>query len=145
MTSLEFLVSKFGTVEGDHIWQYTLNKPGSTIRIEPASVIKLVTALRELQTGYDAARAAPAAVAAEPVAWMRDWDVYDPSNSGPEFSHTKKKKSEGWAPLYTAQPVAQGTTTDEIDVPYQCPYFGPSPHRDVWLAGWYACKAQQNT
>ena len=30
----------------------------------------------------------------EPVAWMRDWDVYDPSNSGPEFSHTKKSK--GW-------------------------------------------------
>ena len=42
--------------------------------------------------------------------------------------------SQGQAP-------AQGATTDEVDVPHQCPYFGPSPHRDVWLAGWYAARA----
>lgn len=51
------------------------------------------------------AQPAPQQEAQEPVAWMRDWDVYDPSNSGPEFSHTKKKKSEGWVPLYAAQEV----------------------------------------
>lgn len=51
----------------------------------------------------------------EVVAWMRDWDVYDPSNSGPEFSHTKKKKSEGWVPLYTVPqplPASQGDALD---------------------------------
>ena len=50
----------------------------------------------------------------EPVAWMRDWDVYDPSNSGPEFSHTKKSK--GWVPLYTAPPNAEisGRSSDGL-------------------------------
>lgn len=43
----------------------------------------------------------------EPVAWMRDWDVYDPTNSGPEFSHTKKERSKGWVPLYTAPPPVE--------------------------------------
>lgn len=39
------------------------------------------------------------------------------------------------------QAPAQGATADEVDVPHQCPYFGTSPHRDVWLAGWYAARA----
>ena len=57
-----------------------------------------------------------------------------------------------WAPLpqlsdYTPQPAtqpapaAQGYAPEVLDVPDQCPYFGPSPHRDVWLAGWYAARA----
>ena len=50
----------------------------------------------------------PPAHSGEPVAWMRDWDVYDPSNSGPEFSHTKKQKSKGWVPLYTAPASGAG-------------------------------------
>ena len=40
-------------------------------------------------------------------------------------------------------PASQVDTTDVVDVPDQCPYFGPSPHRDVWLAGWYAASAAQ--
>lgn len=38
-------------------------------------------------------------------------------------------------------PAAQGDAPDAVDVPDQCPYFGPSPHRDVWLDGWYAAIA----
>jgi len=39
--------------------------------------------------------------------------------------------------------AAKGDIPDVVDVPDQCPYFGPSPHRDVWLAGWYAARAAQ--
>ena len=57
----------------------------------------------------------------EPVAWMRDWDVYDPTNSGPELSHTKKERSKGWVPLYTTPPpVGRGPLTPEqIDSAYR--------------------------
>ena len=43
-----------------------------------------------------------------------------------------------------AQPVpaSYGNVTEVLDIPDKCPYFGPSPHRDVWLAGWYAARKQ---
>lgn len=54
-----------------------------------------------------AAAPQPPAEAQGPVAWMRDLDIYDPTNSGPEFSHKQKKKSEGWVPLYPAPQQTQ--------------------------------------
>ena len=53
-----------------------------------------------------------------------------------EIELLRARSAEPGAALAT-----QGATTDEVDVPHQCPYFGPSPHRDVWLAGWYAARA----
>lgn len=32
--------------------------------------------------------------------------------------------------------------TEVVEVPHECPYFGPSPARDAWLAGWEAREAQ---
>lgn len=56
----------------------------------------------------------------------------------------ERKRHEVHYP-YTApqpSPAVQGDIPDVVDVPDQCPYFGPSPHRDVWLAGWYAARKQ---
>lgn len=41
-------------------------------------------------------------------------------------------------------PVAWCELPEVLDIPDQCPYFGPSPHRDVWLDGWYARAAQKS-
>lgn len=112
MTSLEFLVSKFGTVDGDKLWRLANNKAGDVA--DYIDVRKLVTELMNLQAGYAAAR----------------------------LEIESLRASHKQAPAQPA-PHLQGATTDEVDVPYQCPYFGPSPHRDVWLAGWYACKVRE--
>lgn len=39
-------------------------------------------------------------------------------------------------------PASHGNVTEVLDIPDQCPYSGPSSHRDVWLAGWYAARKQ---
>jgi uncharacterized protein YbaA (DUF1428 family) len=50
----------------------------------------------------------------EPVAWMFDWDVYDPTNSGPDFSQTKPNDGKTWTPLYTHPPRREWQSlTDE--------------------------------
>ena len=35
----------------------------------------------------------------------------------------------------------QQEAQEPVEIPAKCPYFGPSPHRDVWLEGWYAACA----
>ena len=35
---------------------------------------------------------------------MFDWDVYDPTNLGPDFSQTKPNDGKTWTPLYTHPP-----------------------------------------
>ena len=40
-----------------------------------------------------------------------------------------------------AQPIPQQGVQEPVEIPAKCPYFGPSPHRDVWLEGWYAACA----
>lgn len=37
----------------------------------------------------------------------------------------------------------QQEAQESVEIPAKCPYFGPSPHRDVWLEGWYAACAAQ--
>lgn len=54
MTSLEFLVSKFGAAAGDRLWKLANNKAG--LVVDHADVRKLVTELLTLQAGYAAAR-----------------------------------------------------------------------------------------
>lgn len=52
--------------------------------------------------------------------------------------------STGQAPAQAAPATVVGDAPEVLDIPDQCPYFGPSPHREVWLEGWYAaCAAQK--
>ena len=37
----------------------------------------------------------------------------------------------------------QQEAQESVEIPAKCPYFGPSPHQDVWLEGWYAACAAQ--
>jgi hypothetical protein len=61
-----------------------------------------------------ALKAALAQQEQEPVAWMFDWDVYDPTNSGPDFSQTKPNDGKTWTPLYTHPPRREWQSlTDE--------------------------------
>lgn len=48
----------------------------------------------------------------------------------------------GFEPAPQPLPASQGDEPEVLDIPDQCPYYGPSPHRDVWLAGWYAARNQ---
>lgn len=45
-------------------------------------------------------------------------------------------------PAPQTSPASHGNVTEVLDIPDQCPYSGPSSHRDVWLAGWYAARRQ---
>jgi hypothetical protein len=56
----------------------------------------------------------------EPYGWVFDRDVYDPTNSGPDFSYAAPKDGEDkedWIPLYTTPLTAQrewvGLTREE--------------------------------
>lgn len=44
--------------------------------------------------------------------------------------------------LIDAARASHGDVTEVLGIPDQCPYSGPSSHRDVWLAGWYAARKQ---
>ena len=46
-----------------------------------------------------------------------------------------------YAAAPTTQPAPQQEAREIVEIPKQCLYFGPSPHRDIWLDGWYAASA----
>ena len=75
---------------------------------------------------------------------LADWEIVAEQFQCDKLNeHHGAIGKEAKLPLYTVpqpSPTAQGDIPD-VDVPDQCPYFGPSPHRDVWLAGWYAARA----
>jgi hypothetical protein len=53
----------------------------------------------------------------EPVAWMFDWDVYDPTNSGPDFFRTKPDDGKDWKPLDTTpQPQREWVGLDGVEI-----------------------------
>ena len=67
------------------------------------------------------------------------WDAY----SGAQMLAYGRSCSDAALVVAAPSPASHVDTTDIVDVPDQCPYFGQSPHRDVWLEGWYAACATQ--
>lgn len=48
---------------------------------------------------------------------------------------------DGYIAAPNTHPAPQQEVQEPVEIPTKCPYFGPSPHRDVWLEGWYAARA----
>ena len=81
----------------------------------------------------------------EPVAWMFDWDVYDPTNLGPDFSQTKPNDGKTWTPLYTAPPRREPLSEEELDRLWREPMSADWEHREYARAIEAAHGIKENT
>jgi hypothetical protein len=73
----------------------------------------------------------------EPVAWMFDWDVYDPTNSGPDFFRTKPDDGKDWKPLYTTpQPQQDAWKNAAIRLGEELSSVGPDGYYNMTAEQW---------
>jgi len=115
-------------------------KDGSACAYEHAKLTAWLTELQLLR----AARTAPAHAGEYPALVCDYCGALTPDpwhSSGMLHGKMSKHIHSCDACRGAAQPAPKQEVQEIVEIPKQCPYFGPSPHRDTWLDGWYAASA----
>lgn len=128
-----------------NLYKSLADEYGLSIFPDIAEMTAELETLRAKLKTYEFSDHPPPPVAQEAQEHSSDWN-HSPCRW---CGKTEAEHFIGWCSAMTSsgryrpQPAPQQGVQEHVEIPAKCPYFGPSPHRDVWLEGWYAACATQ--